>query len=107
MEKTYEVYATENFWEDYDKLSKVEKIRIDKIKDQLRLNPYTGKPLGYRFFREKRFDGKRLYYIIYEDYVVVLVVAYSDKKTQQTTIDGIKKAFDFYRQEVYDKFSKK
>jgi len=107
MGKVYEVFATDTFWKDYENLSKNEKEKIDKIKEQLKINPYVGKPLGYKFFREKRFNGKRLYYIIYEDYVVVLVVAYSDKKNQQATIDAIKKAFEFYRQEVHEKFSKK
>ena len=107
MVKLYEIYDAESFLEDYDKLSKQEKIRIDKIKEQLRLNPYVGKPLGYKFFREKRFDGKRLIHLIYENSVIVLVVAYSDKKTQQATIDTIKRAFEIYRREVYDKFVKK
>ena len=107
MEKLYEVYAAASFLEEYDKLSKAEQARVNKIRAQLRVNPYVGRPLGYKFFREKRFDGKRLYYIIYEDYVIVLVVAYSDKKTQQSTIDSVKKSFELYRQEVYDKFSKK
>ena len=105
--KSYEVYATDSFWEDYYKLSKMEQKRVDKIRDQLKINPYSGKPLGYKFFREKRFDGKRLYYLVYDNYVIVFVVAISDKKTQQTTINVIKRMFEVYRQEVYDKFQNK
>ncbi len=107
MSKTYEVYATDSFWEDYHKLSKEEQKRVDKIKEQIRLNPYVGKPLGYNFFREKRFDGKRLYYLVYEDCVIVLVVAISDKKTQQSTINAIKSAFEVYRKDIYDNFVRK
>lgn|SRR3989338_148873 len=103
----YEIYKSESFLEDYEKLSKSEKSRVDKIKEQLKVNPYTGKPLGYKFFREKRFNGKSLYYLIYDDYVVVFVIAISNKKTQQATIDSIKKAFDIYKQEIYDNLKKK
>lgn len=105
--KVYEVYAADSFWEDYNKLSREEQKRVNKIKEQLKINPYAGKPLGYKFFREKRFDGKRLYYLIYDNYVIVVVVAISNKKTQQSTINAIKSMFEIYRQEAYDKFQKK
>lgn len=62
--------------------------------------------MGYKFFREKRVDGKRIYFLIYEDVVVVLVVAISDKKAQQVTIDKIKMAFELYKKDVYEKFKK-
>ena len=40
-----------------------------------------GKPLsGLSFFREKKFDGKRLYYPVYNDSFVILAIAISDKK---------------------------
>lgn len=107
MSKIYEVYVADSFWEDYRKLSKEEQRRVEKIKEQISVNPYGGKPLGYKFFREKRFDGKRLYYLVYDDYVIVVVVAISDKKTQQSTINAIKNAFEIYRKEVYDKFLKR
>ena len=102
----YEIYATETFLDDYNRLANAEKERINKIKEQLKINPYVGKPLGYRFFREKKLNGNRIYYIIFEDVIVVLLVAYSDKKTQQATIDTIKKAYDIYRKEISDKFKK-
>ena len=59
----YEIYTTESFLGEYDRLSKNEKSRIDKIKEQLKINPYVGKPLGYKFFREKRINGRRLYHL--------------------------------------------
>ncbi len=104
MVKIYQIYATEEFMSDYDKLSKSEKDQIDKIREQLKTNPFVGKPLGYRFFREKKIGRKRIYYLIYEDIVVVLMVAISDKKTQQATIDAIKIAFERYREDIRDKF---
>ena len=55
-----------------------------------------GDSLGYRFFREKRVGGKRVYYLVYEDLKAVLMVAISDKKTQQETIDEIKSRLQDY-----------
>ena len=106
MESIFQIYVVEEFLKDYEKLSKREKERIDKIKDQLKINPYVGKPLGFKFFREKRVDGKRIYFLIYQDVVIVLLVAISDKKTQQATIDAIKMAFEIYKKYVYDKLKK-
>lgn len=106
MPEKYSVYATEEFLNDYQKLSKIERERIEKIREQLKVNPYVGKPLGYKFFREKRVDGKRIYYLVYEDVVIVLMVAISDKKTQQSTINAIKMTFDIYKKDIYEKFKK-
>ena len=50
MAKEYEIRTTAEFWTDYEKLSKSEQERIDKVKEQLKTNPYVGKPLGYKFF---------------------------------------------------------
>lgn len=60
MTKIYRIYATEEFLNDYEKLSKDERSQIDKIKEHLKTNPFAGKPLGYRFFREKKVGGKRI-----------------------------------------------
>lgn len=103
---SYHIYLTETFSKDYDSLSNSERNRIDKILNQIEINPYSGKPLGYKFFREKKFDGKRLYYLIYDEWVVAFVIAMSDKKTQQSTINSIKNAFDLYREEISRKLGK-
>jgi len=106
MKGKYQIYATQEFLNDYGKLSKAERERIDKIREQLKIDPYVGRSLGYKFFREKRIGGKRIYFLIYEDAVIVLVVAISDKKAQQVTIDKIKMAFELYKKDVYEKFKK-
>ncbi len=50
----------------YETFEKDEAKRILKqLKEQ---GEDTGKPLsGLSFFREKKFDGKRLYYLVYKD----------------------------------------
>jgi putative component of toxin-antitoxin plasmid stabilization module len=80
--------------------------RIQKISNQLKEHPYAGTPLSYRFLREKRVDGKRIYYLVYDDIQIVLLVSVSDKKIQQEVIDKIKASFPLYRQEL-QKYCKK
>ena len=54
-------------------------------------NPYAlGKPLGYLWFRELKNDKWRVYYLVYDQLVVVLFVGVSDKKIQQVVINVIK-----------------
>ncbi|MEK6937318.1 MAG: type II toxin-antitoxin system RelE/ParE family toxin [Nanoarchaeota archaeon] len=106
MNKKYEVYTTEEFDKDFEKLDKSLKEQIDNEIEQLKTNPYVGKPLGYKFFREKRVKGgHRFYFLIYDEYVVVFVVAISDKKDQQNVIDTIKTLIPFYREEIKKKLN--
>ncbi len=87
----YRILKTAEFEKDYEDLEKSEKLRVEKFFQQLHEKGGTvGKPLsGLPFFREKKFDGKRLYYLVYENFLVVLAVAISDKKAQQATINKI------------------
>lgn len=85
------------FEKDFKKLSGEEQKRINKIFSQLKENPYVGDQLRYRFFREKRISGKRIYYLVYDDLKMVLVVAISNKKTQEATIDRVVNFFEDYR----------
>ena len=88
----FKVFRTEKFNKEINrKFSKEEQKQVENFeKKQLVNNPYVGDPLGYRFLREKRVDGKRVYFLIYDDIKTVLMVGQSDKKTQQETIDAIK-----------------
>lgn len=79
----------EQFGKELEKLDKNEQYIIDQIVNRLIENPWMGDILRYPFIREKRIRGKRLYYLIYEEWKAVLIVGISDKKTQQTTIDTI------------------
>ncbi len=69
-------------------------------------NPYGGDPLGYVFFREKRLGVKRVYFLIYEELKAILMVAVSDKKTQQETIDEIKGKLSEYYETVKEAIRK-
>lgn len=96
----YRIFIEEEFERDFEKMTNAEQERILKIKKQLKENPYAGKPLGYQWFREKYLNGKRLYYLIYEKYKAVLIIAISDKKSQQLTINMIKLALEYYKDEI-------
>jgi len=80
------------------RLSLNDQNRFDNLVKQIENNPYVGDSLQIKFFREKRFDGKRVYFIIFEDLKAVLVVAISDKRTQQKTIDFIRNNLNNYRE---------
>lgn len=58
-------------------------------------NPYIGKPLGYPFIRELKIEKFRIYFMIYEDEVTILLVDVSDKKEQQKIIDIINQDREF------------
>lgn len=68
---------------------------------QLQDRPFKiGKPLGVSFLRELKVDRYRLYYLIYEAEVIILLVTVSTKKFQQKTIDAIKENLQDFRSVV-------
>ena len=86
----FKVYRTNEFERLMNKLlTKEEEKRIGKIESEISEKGFTGKPLGYNFLREKRINGKREYFLVYEEFNSALMVSISDKKTQQETIDKI------------------
>ena len=52
--KKYEVYTTDEFDQDFERLDNSLKIQIDNEIEQLEINPYVGRSLNYKFFREKK-----------------------------------------------------
>lgn len=102
----YKVFRTDTFKKKYNKLPKEEQGIIDKfIKETLAVDP-RGKPLDVHGIMEKKIKGRRIYYIVYDDYLIVLMVAISGKKDQQDTIDMIRKYLpDFLK--LVEELSKK
>ncbi len=76
--------------------------QVDNIGDKLIINPYLGKPLGIKWFREKKIDKYRIYYLIYEDLKSIFMITISEKKDQQKTINTIKLLFNVFRIELKD-----
>lgn len=92
------VFRAEWYDKKLSKLSHIEQYRVKKFEQELKLQPYSGKPLGYEFFREKKFNGKRLLFLVYEEHKAVFLVTITDKKAQQHEIDLIKTNLDVYKE---------
>ena len=100
--KNYLVFRTPIFDRKLNDFSNDFIKQIDNIEDQLEDNPYVGKPLGTKWFREKRLGKYRFYYLIYEDLKAVYMITISGKKDQQKAINTIRHFLDKYRQEIED-----
>jgi hypothetical protein len=96
----FRVFRSEWYDKKLGNLDKSEIIRVEKFEQHLKQEPFSGKPLGYRFFREKKFGGKRLLFLVYEEYSVVFLITITDKKTQQRDIDFIVAHLSAYKEEI-------
>jgi mRNA-degrading endonuclease RelE of RelBE toxin-antitoxin system len=98
----YAVFRTHRFDKELAKqFSQEEQKQVSQFEQkQLAHNPYSGDPLSYPFFREKKVGGKRVYFLVYEDIKAVLMVGVSNKKTQQETINEIKDKLNEYHDVV-------
>jgi len=96
----FRVFRSEWCDKKFRKLSRFEQERISKFEQELKINPYSGKPLGYEFFREKKFNGKRLLFLVYDKYEVIFLITLVDKKAQQHEIDLIKANLDVYTETI-------
>jgi len=96
----YRVFRSDWYKKKLEKLDNQEQERVKNFEQSLKDNPYNGKPLGYKFFREKKFDDKRLIFLVYEEHQTVFLVTITDKKAQQHEIDLIKANLDIYKEEI-------
>ena len=105
----FRIFTTEEFDKDFKGLDRSEQIKVKKILKQLKeQGDLVGKPLsGLSFFREKKFNGKRLYYLVYKNISIILTIAISDKKAQQITINRILSDIAEYQQYVFEILKKK
>ena len=65
---------------------------------------FLANPYRILFFGKKKFGSKRVYFLVYEDEQIVLLVGVSDKKAQQQTINHIKEYLPYYKK-LIDTFS--
>jgi len=101
----FKVFTTDEFDADFESLDESEKKRIRKIMAQLKdQGESVGKPLKVPYFREKRFEGKRLYFLVYKEFAVILALGIGDKKTQQETINQILSDINSYNRFIKEKF---
>jgi mRNA-degrading endonuclease RelE of RelBE toxin-antitoxin system len=93
----FKIIGTDTYLKEISKWSKAERGAAEKIPQQLKENAFSGQQLRYPFLREKRIGGKRIYYLIYEDLELVLLIATSGKKDQQATIEHVIAQFKEFR----------
>lgn len=98
--KKYRVYHSSRFDRELSKFDSYFQKQVDKIEDQLTENPYVGDSLSVKWFREKKINKYRIYFLIYEDLKYVFMVAINEKKDQQRVINTIKSFFDLFKKEI-------
>ena len=100
--KTYKIFLSKTFENKLRKKEKSFKHWLERTIIQLAANPFVGKPLKVKWFREKKFKKQRIYFLIYENFGMVYVVNLSEKKDQQKVINSIKLLLDVYEKEAKD-----
>ncbi len=98
----FEVVGTDTYLRELQKWPKQDFDFASKIPKKLAENPFVGKQLSYPFLREKKIGIRRIYYLVYEDLKLVLLVATSDKKDQQATIDHLRENLQSFRKVAED-----
>ena len=96
----FRAFRSEWYDKKLQKLTKAEQERVSRFEQHLKLEPYAGKPLGSPFFREKKFNGKRALFLVYEEQKVIFFITITDKKAQQQEIDLIKANLDVYKETI-------
>ena len=98
----YRVIGTNTYLDEISKWTKTDYEAAEKIPAKISANPFSGDSVGYKFFREQRVREKRVYYLIYDDLKLILLIATSSKKDQQSKINYIKHHLKDFR-ELADK----
>ena len=103
LENKYKIYETETFTKLKEKVllnSEIEK--YNKKKEELKYRVY-GDVLRFHFFREFRVgNGKRIYFLVYEEIKLILFVDISIKKYQDETIDKIVNLLPYFKYFAYE-----
>ncbi len=98
----FRIFRSDWYDKKLNKLDKTEQDRVSKFEQELKLQPYSGKPLSYKFLREKKFNGKRMIFLVYEEHNIIFLVTITNKKAQQHEIDLIKANLEVYKQTIND-----
>ena len=96
----FRVFRSKHYKNKLFNLDKSEQDRVIKFEQSLKEYPFSGKPLGYKFFREKKFGNKRVLFLVYEEHECLFLVTITDKKAQQQEINLIKANLDIYKNEL-------
>ena len=86
----YKILRTEQFIKKFSKLDKSIQSRFEKKISGLAEDPFKGKSLNSKYFRELKVMNYRIYYAIIEKEVIILMLDLSTKKDQQNVINTLK-----------------
>jgi hypothetical protein len=64
----FRVFRADWYERKFSKLSTSEQRRVARFEQELKASPFSGKPLGYSFFRQKKFNGKGLIFPVYDSH---------------------------------------
>ncbi|MCH8520285.1 MAG: hypothetical protein LAT82_06040 [Nanoarchaeota archaeon] len=79
----YQVFLLPQIEKELKKLlTKKETLELKKfiLEDLTQKGDKVGNQLTYPFLREKKIVGKRIYYLVYKEIAIILIVGSSDKK---------------------------
>lgn len=96
----FRVFHTDEYDKKFAKLQKTEQQRLLVFEQELKVYPFQGRALNYRFFREKKFNGKRMLFLIYLEYNSIYLISIVNKKSQQKVINFIKSRLPFFKEQV-------
>lgn len=96
----FRVFRSERYDRKFNKLNRFDQRQVSNFEQALKLEPFSGKPLSYKFFREKKFRNKRILFLVYEEQECIFLITITNKKLQQHEIDLIKANLEIYKEEI-------
>jgi len=102
-EKLFKIKTTKSFLLSSIKFfEKKELEKLENFKLRLESNPYLGDSLRVPYVREFRLNnGKRAYFLVYDELKIILFVSMSNKKSQKETINTIFKNIKEFKEYAY------
>jgi hypothetical protein len=95
----FRILRSELYAGHFRRLARPEQRRCIHAEEQLK-TAISGRMLGYPFLREKRLNGKRILFLVYETHQVIFLVLITDKKVQQDDIDAVRENLELYQKHI-------
>jgi hypothetical protein len=97
----YLVFHTRKYEKLFIKLlSTHEQREVEDFERKIAEHPYLGDPLGTPFFREKKIDGKRVYFIINDMCEGIFMIRIGTKKDQKSAIKETRNQLQYYQEYI-------
>lgn len=96
----FEVHHSTEYEHLFQKLDLSYQQMLLRFEQRLAQDAHIGKPLGFPFLREKKFEDKRALFFIYPQPRKVLMLTIVDKHTQRSVINWILENIDDIKKAV-------